>query len=221
MEDNADTHSGTLVTVLDALRVVQRLVDVSDARGEVMRGPVVLAGGSAMAALAIRPMSEDIDLWVASLSDQVVHDVEAELRATFGPAARLDVTSTENLWGVILVRDIATSPLVGEVVSRQGPVEVRALRAEDLFILKVGAGRAKDRHDLRLLAMRTDPAGLVTRFNTLVAWHGDRGAVLGFADAFVAALVSHFGADPRGVIEDLEVPPYIRDALRESHADGT
>lgn len=204
----------------DALAVVRRLVVLSEERGQPIGSPIVLVGGSAMAARGVRALSADVDLWTPSFSDDVVHEVEDELRTTWGALVKLDVTSTENLWGPILLRDIASSPVVAHVGAERGPVEVRALAIEDLYLLKLSAARTRDLDDLTLLAPRTSAARLVDRFNQLAAWHGDRGAVLGFADAFVTRLVADFGADATETISRLRLAPYMLEALRESHASG-
>jgi len=205
----------------DALEVIRRLVEVSEQRGQPFGAPIVLVGGSAMAARALRAFSEDVDLWTPQFSDEVVHDVERELRATWGPMVKLDVTSTENLWGPILLRDIAASPIVAHLDSQHGPVEVRALAIEDLFLLKLSAARTKDLDDLPLLAPRTSAERLIERFNQLVAWHGDRGAILGFADALMTRLVRDFGADASVCISQMRLSPHLLEALRESHGiDG-
>ena len=71
--------------------------------------------------------------------------------------------------------------------------------------------------DVELLAPRTNVDALVARWNQLVQWHGDRRAVLGFADATVTELVRRYGAAARDVIERLAVTPGQREALKESH----
>jgi len=207
-----------LLGIDDALHIVQRLIDVSEARHVAFGEPIVLVGGSALAARSVRPFSENVDLWMPSFSDEVVHVVESEARAQWGPLVKLDVTSTENLWGNILVRDIALSPVVAHLTSSHGPIEVRALSIEDLFLLKLAAGRAKDLQDLSLLLAFTNAQQLIARFRTLSAWHGDRHALLGYADALVTWLVRDLGADP-GATTGLGLPAFIQVALEEAHVD--
>jgi hypothetical protein len=147
------------------------------------------------------------------ISADAVEIVEQELRARHGPGFRLDVTTGENVWGTILVRDIAASPVLGAVSG----LELRALRIEDLFLLKLAAGRARDLEDLELLAPRTTADALVDRWNQLVKWHGDRHAILGFADALVVQLQQWYGCEPGAIVVRLDVTPGQRELLLESH----
>jgi hypothetical protein len=200
----------------DVMAVVRRLVEVGEERGEPIGAPIVLLGGSAMAALELRAESLDVDLYAPSFSDEVVHQVEQELVAVYGSTFRLDVTSGENVWGTILLRDIQKAPRFSEVTTDRASYPVCALSVEDLFLLKLNAGRARDRADLPLLAARTSTARLVERFNEIQAWHGDRAALTGYADAFVATLEELHGADALALIDQLVVPEHIRIALREA-----
>jgi hypothetical protein len=200
----------------DALAVIRRLIEVAAQRGEPISGPIVLLGGTALAAWHIREHSNDVDLYMPRVPDAAVAAVEDELRATFGPTFRIDVTSGENVWGSILVRDISASPRVGAV----GEHELRALRVEDLFVLKLAVGRPRDRDDLELLAPHTTADAVIARWNELVVWHGDRRSILGFADAFVREVVRLFGGTSRGVIDRLNVTEEQRESLREAHDPG-
>jgi hypothetical protein len=129
------------------------------------------------------------------------------MRSTF----RLDVTTGENVWGSILVRDIGSSPVLGTI----DDLELRALRIEDLFLLKLASGRTRDLDDLELIAPRT--TALVDRWNQLVKWHGDRHAILGFADALVDQLQQRFGCDPVAIIARLEVTAGHRALLLDTY----
>jgi predicted nucleotidyltransferase len=173
----------------------------------------VLVGGTALAGWQIRARSRDVDLYIPEISADAVEIVEQELRARHGPGFRLDVTTGENVWGTILLRDIATSPVLGTVSG----LELRVLRIEDLFLLKLAAGRARDLEDLELLAPRTTADALVGRWNQLVKWHGDRHAILGFADALVAQLQQRYGCEPAAVIGRLDVTVGQRELLLDSH----
>ena len=55
------------------------------------------------------------------------------------------------------------------------------------------------------------------RWNQLVKWHGDRHAILGFADALVVQLRTLFGADPVGIIARLEVTAGQRELLLDTY----
>ena len=147
------------------------------------------------------------------ISADAVEIVEQELRARYGATFRLDVTTGENVWGSILVRDIASSPVLGTIAD----LELRALRIEDLFLLKLASGRSRDLDDLGLITPRTTADALVDRWNQLVKWHGDRHAILGFADALLDQLQRRFGCDPVAVIARLELTAGQRALLLETH----
>ena len=97
----------------EALAAIRRLASVAAAHGDPLGSPIVLVGGTAMAAWSVRERSNDVDLYTPHVPAAIVEAVEEELRAIHGPAFRLDVTAGENLWGSILVRDIAASPSLG------------------------------------------------------------------------------------------------------------
>jgi hypothetical protein len=202
----------------DALGVIARLVEVARSRGETLRSPIVLVGGTALAGWKIRAYSHDVDLYMPEISADAVEIVEQELQERYGAAFRLDVTTGENVWGSILVRDIGASPVLGAIAG----LELRALRLEDLFLLKLASGRARDRDDLDLIAPRTTADALVARWNQLIKWHGDRHAILGFADALVEQLRRQFGCDPVAIIARLEVTPGQRALLLDAyHGKGS
>lgn len=89
--------------------------------------------------------------------------------------------------------------------------------ARDLFLLKLASGRARDLPDLDLLAPRTTADALVDRWNQLIKWHGDRHAILGFADALVIQLGRLFGCDPVAIIPWLEVTAGQRELLVDTY----
>lgn len=188
-------------------------MEVARARGETLRSPIVLVGGTALAGWRIRAYSHDVDVYMPEISADAVELVEQELRARYGATFRLDVTTGENLWGSILVRDIGSSPVLGTIAD----LELRVLRIEDLFLLKLASGRARDLADLELIAPRTTPDALVDRWNQLIKWHGDRHAILGFADALVDQLRQRFGCDPVAIIARLELTAGHRALLLETY----
>jgi hypothetical protein len=173
----------------------------------------VLVGGTALAGWQIRAYSHDVDIYMPEISAETVEIVEQELRTRHGASFRLDVTTGENVWGPILVRDIASSPTLGTIAD----LELRALRIEDLFLLKLASGRARDLLDLDLLAPRTTVDALVVRWNQLIKWHGERHAILGFADALVVALRRLFGCDPGASIPQLAITAGQRELLLETY----
>ena len=204
-----------LLSYDDALVAIARLVEVARSRGEVLRSPSVLVGGTALAGWQIRAYSHDVDLYMPEISADAVEIVEQELRARYGATFRLDVTTGENVWGAILVRDIGSSPVLGTIAG----LELRALRIGDLFLLKLASGRKRDLEDLELIAPRTTADALVDRWNQLIKWHGDRHAILGYADALVEQLQRRFGCDPLAIIARLEVTAGHRALLLDAYRD--
>jgi hypothetical protein len=188
-------------------------VEVARSRGETLRSPIVLVGGTALAGWQIRAYSHDVDLYMPEISADAVEIVEQESRARYGATFRLDVTTGENVWGSILVRDIGSSPVLGTIAD----LELRALRIEDLFLLKLASGRTRDLEDLELIAPRTTPDALLDRWNQLIKWHGDRHAILGFADALVDQLRQRFGCDPVPIIARLAVTAGHRALLLDAY----
>ncbi len=123
------------------LEVVRRLVEVSERQGAALGDFAVLVGGSAMAAHGIRAGSRDVEVYTPVVAEAAVAQVEAEYRARFGSEFPLDVTTVENVWGLVMIRDIAEAPLVAEIETATGRrFAVRTLAVEDLFVLKVASG---------------------------------------------------------------------------------
>jgi hypothetical protein len=212
-DDRCIEDHARLLSYDDALAVITRLVEVARSRGEVLRSPIVLVGGTALAGWQVRAYSHDVDIYMPEISAEAVERVERELRARYGASFRLDVTTGENVWGSILVRDIASSPSLGAIAD----LELRALRIEDLFLLKLASGRTRDLDDLDLLAPRTTADALVDRWNQLIRWHGDRHAILGFADALVVHLRRLFGSDPVAIIARLQITGGQRELLLDTY----
>jgi predicted nucleotidyltransferase len=208
-----------VLTLDEAVRITEELVRRSVAAGEPIDTTLIMVGGTALAAHGVRDLSEDVDLFARTFSADLVVTLEAEEKARHGAAFKLDVTPAENLWGSILVRDIEQDARMlvkaFEVAGRR--YEIRALGIETLFLLKIAAGRERDREDLPLLAQRTSADGVIARFNTLVRWHGDLKALAAFADGVVTRLRSLFGCGPE-VIDRLEVPDFLRRMLWEANS---
>jgi hypothetical protein len=60
---------------------------------------------------------------------------------------------------------------------------------------------------------------LVDRWNQLIKWHGDRHAILGFADALVVQLRRLFGCDPVAIAVRLAITAGQRELLLDTY-DG-
>jgi hypothetical protein len=179
---------------------------------------IVVVGGTAMAARGIRTMSAHVDYYSPDIDEDVVHSVETEMKSRFGRDFKIDATPGENLWGPILFRDIAQSGQVTVIKSRDVEVPVKALSAEDLVLVKIAADRRKDQDDLPLLAPAVEVDALVERFNKVIGWHGDRSAVMAYADRFLEFLSRHKNAPSGPIIVRMAIPDYVKEMLIEARA---
>jgi len=204
----------------DALKVIRRLLEVAEKRNEPFETPIVMVGGTAMAAHRIRKLSYDVDIYARDFSHDAVHEVETEFRLQFGHSFKIDVTSAENIWGSIMLRDIHHSE--PDTVMRSGnrDLTIQKLNPEDLFLLKLDTGREKDQDDLSVLYERTNSDRLIRRFNVIWKWHGNRDAVLGYADSFVSVMRQLGDHIPSHVIERLKIPEYMLELLYETWTDN-
>lgn len=202
-----------LLTLDDAKKVISRLIDLSMEKGVPLNGAIVMLGGTALAAHDVRHQSYDVDLFISDFSDEVVLEVEQEFKKIYGDRFRLDVTSVENIWGRVMLRDILDSQ--DDSVMSCG-FQLKRLSVEDLFLVKMDTGRVKDEPDLPLLYAKTTPEKLIDRFNVVVKWYGDRNAVLGYADRFVDLLERFGSCNPKEVIEKLNIARPYKEMLLES-----
>lgn len=126
----------------------------------------------------------------------------------------MTATESVNLWGFILLRDINEhSPTYRTLDVAERSFTIKALSVEDLFLLKLNAGREKDRQDLPLIAAKTTPEALIERFNVVVQWHGNKPAVPGYADEFVRQLEACYALAPVQVISKLKLPKFVESML--------
>lgn len=207
-----------MLAIDEALTVIAKLIERSLQVEEPIDHTIVVVGGTALSAHGIRNLSEDVDLYVKTFSDDIVFQVERELMEVYGPAFKIDVTATENLWGFILLRDIEKHSPTYKAIEVSGQIFiVKALSIEDLFLLKLDAGREKDRQDLPLIAARTTPEALIHRFNTIIQWHGNRPALPGYADELVRRMEICYGLEPKQVICQLKLPKFVENLLWETY----
>ena len=169
-----------MINYQQTLRVVQDLLERHDRAGLLTRDSgVVLVRGNALMAHQIRMASGDVDLYFPNYSADIVRAVEREGQATYRPNFRLDVTATENLWGMVLIRDIEEDSVEMKVNPWHGNWRLKALSLETLFLIKLDAGREKDTGDLPLIAARTTAERICRRFGVMVSWHGTpQGAIV-------------------------------------------
>jgi len=207
-----------MLAIKDALAIIRQLIERSHALSAPIHDTIIVVGGTALSAHGIRAFTEDVDLYLKDFSDEAVFQLERELKPVYGEQFRLDVTATENLWGAILLRDIAERSPVYQTLEVAGrPFVIKALSVEDLFLLKLSADREKDRQDLPLLAARTTAEALIARFNVVVQWHGQRPAVPRFADELVRQLEQHYALMPRQTIARLKLPKFMVDMLWQTY----
>jgi hypothetical protein len=207
-----------MLAIQDALTVIRKLIERSNALNAPIHDTIIIVGGTALSAHGIRAFTEDVDLYLKAFSDEAVFQLEQELKPVYGEQFRLDVTATENLWGAILLRDIAEHSPIYQILEVAGQsFVIRTLGIEDLFLVKLGADREKDRRDLPLLAARTTAEALIARFNIVIQWHGQRPAVPRFADEFVRQLDIQYGFGPAQSIPQLNLSPFIKDLLWQAY----
>ena len=199
------------------LDILRRLIDASEACGKRIGPVIVLVGGSAMAAHGLRADSRDVDMYTTDADDDVVASVEREMRPAYGPDFRIDITTIENIWGIVMVRDIASSPKMETIRSGSGQrYDVRVLSLETLYVLKVVAGREQDISDIDLIVRQTTADAIIARFNMLLSGIGNRTAIPAIADLLVDHLVRHYGLSANQVIDRLMVSDGTKIALREA-----
>lgn len=187
-------------------------------------GQIILVGGSAMLAHSIRISSGDVDIYSPDLDADIVFDTESKLKKKFGDDFRIDMTPTENLWGNLLIRDIAIrSPLLRRVETSTSCWDIKALDVETLFLVKLEAGRKKDMEDLVAIANKTNPERLILRFNEMVRWHGLPDTVMGYADRFIEKLHEIYTEKPANTIEMIKssLSKHVSTMLSESWLDST
>ena len=86
-----------------------------------------------------------------------------------------------------------------------------------LFLLKLSADREKDHRDLPLLAARTTADALMTRFNIVTQWHGNRPELPRFADEFARQLERHYALTPQRIIPQLNLPKFMVEMLWDTY----
>jgi hypothetical protein len=208
------------ISYQDILSIIKRLLMVAEEYNEPFGEPIVMVGGTAMTAHRIRKQSFDVDLYARIFSDDVIHQVEQEFREQFGSMFKIDVTSTENIWGMIMLRDIHKSEPDTMIQVGDNQYTIQKLSYENLFLLKLDSNRKKDQDDLPILYEKTNLDLLIKRFNIIVKWHGDRDSVLGYADSFVDAMKKFGNHDPVDVISSLNLSKYMIALLYESWSNS-
>ena len=89
-----------MLAIDEALSVIVRLIERSQQAGEPIDHTIIVVGGTALSAHGIRNLSEDVDLYVQTFSDDVVFQVERELIES--------MRSHSPLWNFLLVEGRGT-----------------------------------------------------------------------------------------------------------------
>lgn len=207
------------VTWADTTQIVDDLIRQHERIKGLRGGQIILVGGSAMLAHSVRISSADVDIFSPDLDPDIVMDMEIDLQKKLGEGFRIDLTPTENLWGNLLIRDIAVrSPLLRRVETSTSCWDIKALDVETLFLVKLEAGRKKDMEDLIAIAPKTNAERLAERFTEMVRWHGLPDTVMGYADRFVEKMQQLYVEDPAITIERIKhsLSKHVTSMLMES-----
>lgn len=189
----------------DTVQIVDDIIRQHEHIKGLRGGQIILVGGSAMLAHSVRISSGDVDIFSPDLDADIVLDLESDLQKKFGEDFRIDLTPTENLWGNLLIRDIAVrSPMLRRVETPTSCWDIKALDVETLFLVKLEAGRKKDMEDLVSISSKTSPELLADRFREMVKWHGLPDAIIGYADRFVEKMHQLYAEDPTRTIKKIE-----------------
>ncbi|MBU2767759.1 hypothetical protein HAP94_16645 [Acidithiobacillus ferrivorans] len=214
------TKSRNTVGWEETLEVVKEIVKRHEDEPDKKGCQIILVGGSSMLAHHIRASSGDVDIYSPDLDADIIMDLESEYKRKFGNEDfRIDATPTENLWGNLLVRDIAArSPLLERIVTHTSTWDIKALDVETLFLVKLEAGRKKDFEDLIQISSKTNVENLSDRFKEMVKWHGLPDTIMGYADRFIDQTHKLYGASPNAILERIapSLPKRVTSMLRES-----
>lgn len=174
---------------------------------------IVMVGGTALAARGICGGSEDVDLFMSEVDDDIVEAVAARHRKAFGPRFKLDVTPANTIWGAFALADIGQAEPVRTLDVGGQSVPVRALDLPRLYAVKVAANRPKDMADLPAIAQATSYDAAVGRVNRMLAWFADRSASPDYAERFARAAARDFGVPLEKVDQDLALPTVTREKV--------
>ena len=209
-----DNEGDGPITFEAALEVIAALAEEHlAATGRPIRSIVAL-GGAAMAALALRERSDDVDLYVTDIDDAVLDTVTRRFKDRFGLAFKIDATPSKQLWGAIVIEDVDAAPIVKSIKCRQHDVVVRALSAETMYIVKAAADRPKDQSDIEALARRTTYEDTLPRAKRLFPWYADRGAFPEQVERLARYMARDFSKTLADVDADFGLPEVVATKVR-------
>lgn len=176
---------------------------------------VVTVGGTALAALSIRGRSDDLDVYMSELDDTAVSTVQEVFRRKLGPNFKIDATPVNTIWGAFAVQDIDESPTVETLDIEGTPVQIRALSAETLYLIKVAADRPKDRDDVILIGAKCTYDAVLDRAKRMFAWYADRSAFPDFVERLARCMARDFRIRLDAVDLDFTLSPVVAGKVAE------
>jgi hypothetical protein len=202
----------------DALNVIRDLlVEQLRLTGRLPK-TVVTIGGTALAALRIRERSDDVDLYMSEMEDAAILSVQDVYRRKYGPAFKIDATPVNTLWGDIAVNDIDESPTITTLQVETHTVDIRALSAETMYLLKVAAYRSKDIPDLPPIAAGCSSQSLIARAKQMFPWYADRNAFPQFAERLARCVALNFDIPLEKVDASFGLADTVSDKVKEIRA---
>lgn len=124
---------------------------------------IIAVGGSAMVLRGLRHASDDVDVFVF---DEELLRIAKQLELDTGYT--VDVTLDKNLWGDLNIYDIEEdAQIMKQIPMAKYKVDLAAISAETLFVIKASSLREKDKNDLSLILPNIEIDKLIYRAGTL------------------------------------------------------
>ncbi|MGX9981750.1 hypothetical protein [Methylobacterium fujisawaense] len=199
----------------EAVDVLRRLLEIQWQRTGRLPETVVTLGGTALSAHDIRKQTDDVDLYLSEVDDDVLALAQRDGKSRFGDRFKIDATPVNTIWGEIAISDIGQSPVVATIEVAGRKVIVRALDVETLYVVKVAADRPKDRIDQGLISRHTEYGKIVGRANRLFPSYGDREGLPAFAERLARCIARDFSMRLADVDADLALSETVRRKVSE------
>jgi hypothetical protein len=149
------------------------------------RKPAVLValGGTAMALHGLRDQSHDVDLYTPDACFASQHSPVVMID---DHPVMIDVTTNTHVWGEIDIVDIEADSILADRIEIEGQtIDLRVVSIETMMILKVNAGRTKDRADITALMGRTTPEAVFRRLAAIWKPNEKQSAIVETLDRLV------------------------------------
>lgn len=203
------------VAFADAIEVVAEICRRHQERHGHMPQTIVTVGGTALAAHGVRILSEDVDLYLEDIDDDIIRDVENTYVEKFGETFKIDATLARSIWGRFELMDIASSPIKWTIPVGEIDLEIRALDLVTLYCIKAVADREKDRDDRKELSKRVNLEPLLVRATTLCKWIGDRPKIPETILLLSSWISRDFGMTEDDVIERLAASERVKELIAD------